>query len=84
MPKKRVWRICDRAPLGEWVEQAANAAKPGPSPADLPEVSTGGGWLVSSFDLLHGTDVNEGHDTVPAELFDAMFPPVKAVPKPKG
>ena len=40
---------------------------------ELPEVSTGG-WLVSSFDLLSGADVVEGPDTVPAELFDELFP----------
>jgi hypothetical protein len=40
----------------------------------LPEVSRGG-WLVSSFDLLSGTDiVDDGPGTVPAELFDELFP----------
>ena len=34
-----------------------------------------GGWLVSSFDLLSGVDVvDEETDTVPADLFDELFP----------
>ena len=73
---RRVWRISQRAPLGEWVDPKA---PPPPSPErtnELPEVSTGG-WIVSSFDLLRGTDVDASGDTVPAELFDLLFPPPK-------
>jgi len=32
-------------------------------------------WASSSFDLLHGTDVTENSDTVPAELLDELFRP---------
>lgn len=70
---RRVWRISQRAPLGEWVDPKA----PPPiseAPSELPEVSTGG-WIVSSFDLLRGTEVDTSGDTVPAELFDLLFPP---------
>jgi hypothetical protein len=77
-----VWRVDPDKPSGEWVDSSAPAAGPlrraPPKPTtltELPEVSTGG-WLVSSFDLLNGIDVvDEGSDTVPAELFDELFPP---------
>jgi hypothetical protein len=78
------WRAVPGATGGEWVDSSApppaplRLAPPAPvTPApmtDLPEVSTGG-WLVSSFDLLSGIDVVEGGDTVPADLFDQLFPP---------
>ncbi|CAM5798326.1 putative protein OS=Rhizobacter sp OX=1909292 GN=H7Z15_11550 PE=4 SV=1 [Rhizobacter fulvus] len=70
-----VWRISERAPLGEWVDPEASPDPVRLSPTELPEVSTNGGWLVSSFDLLSGTDVEEVETTVPGELFDQMFPP---------
>lgn len=71
-----VWRISQSVPLGEWVDRSA---PPPPRPAattptELPEVSTGG-WIVSSFDLLRGADVDTSGDTVPDELFDELFPP---------
>jgi len=69
-----VWRISPSAPLGQWVDRSAPPA-PGPAPsAELPEVSTGG-WIVSSFDLLRGAEVDTSGDTVPDELFDELFPP---------
>ena len=67
--KKMVWRITESAPLGEFVDP--NAVPP--SRKDTPEVSSGG-WVVSSFELLHGTEISEGPDTVPDELFDELFP----------
>ena len=71
--KKMVWRITESAPLGEFVDPSA----PRPDrPKDQPEVSRGG-WVVSSFELLHGTEISEGPDTVPDELFDELFPPAK-------
>jgi hypothetical protein len=80
LPQDWVWRISEAAPLGEWVDRHATPPTiPLASPergtmADLPEVSTGG-WLVSSYDLLSGTDVvDEGSDSVPMELFDELFP----------
>ena len=68
-----VWRISRRAPQGEWVDRLAPPPSP-PPPTELPEVSTGG-WIVSSFDLLRGADVDTSGDTVPDELFDELFPP---------
>jgi hypothetical protein len=69
--KRRVWRISESAPLGEYVEP--DTAAPAPvAPKDQPEVSTGG-WILSSFDLLQGTEVNENPDTVPDDLFDQLF-----------
>ena len=79
--KRMVWRITEAAPLGEFVDPQAVAAPP-----SLPEatVSTGG-WVVSSFELLHGADVTEGYDTVPGDLFDELFAPPKPAPKaPSG
>ena len=76
--KKMVWRITESAPLGEFVDPAA----PRPDqPKDQPEVSRGG-WVVSSFELLHGTEISEGPDTVPDELFDELFPPAKKAHQP--
>ena len=61
-------RIAARAPMGEWVNNLAPAA-PKPN-EDLPEVSSGT-WVMSSYDLLDGTDVTE--DALPGELFDELF-----------
>lgn len=69
-----VWRISQRAPLGEWVDRLAPKPPSPPPPTELPEVSTGG-WIVSSFDLLRGAEVDTSGDTVPDELFDELFPP---------
>jgi len=71
-----VWRISQSAPLGEWVDRSA---PPPPRPAattsiELSEVSIGG-WIVSSFDLLHDADIDTSGDTVPDKLFDELFPP---------
>lgn len=67
-PAKKVWRISPSAPMGEWVINVApTAAKPG---KDLPEISSGT-WVMSSYDLLDGTDVIE--DALPRELFDELF-----------
>ena len=78
-PPKKVWRISQSAPMGEWVD-------PKPAPVvqrrrdDLPEVSYGS-WVTSSYDLLSGADVIEGPDTLPSELFDELFAPKQNDPK---
>lgn len=78
-PAKRVvWRITESAPLGEFVDPQAVPATP--VRKDLPEAFSGG-WVVSSFELLHGTDISEAPDTVPDELFDELFAPPKPPPK---
>ena len=69
--------MTERAPKGEWLDPDAHS-DPAPK-KDLPEVSSGG-WVVSSFDLLSGTEVRESLDTLPDELFDALFPPKKDAP----
>jgi hypothetical protein len=66
-----VWRISERAPMGEWVDPAAHVDDQ-TLPPNLPEVSSGG-WVISSFDLLHGTDITED-DTIPGDLLDELFP----------
>lgn len=82
-PVKRVWRISQSNPLGEWIEQAPQGAakplstlaqRPGPAAnSELPEVSYGS-WVTSSYDLLDGSDVTEDPDTLPGELLDDLFP----------
>jgi hypothetical protein len=79
--KRLVWRITPSAPLGEFVDPDASPA-PATPPLPAPEVETRGGWMMSSFDLLHGTDIQEGPDTVPDELFDELFAPPTAPKRP--
>ena len=73
--KRLVWRMSDKAPMGEIVD-ATRLVPPEPAapPTGLPEVSSGG-WVVSSFDLLSGTDVTEdgAGDTIPGDLLDELF-----------
>jgi hypothetical protein len=80
---KRVWRISERAPQGEWVDPA-KVDEQRPLGA-LPEVSSGG-WVVSSFDLLHGTDVIEDTqgDTIPDALLDELFAKTEKGPRNRG
>ena len=68
--KRRIWRISDRAPLGEWVDPNL---PPELAKKDLPEVSSGR-WMRSSFDLLSGVEVDDSPNTVPDDLFDELFP----------
>ena len=77
-PKRLIWRISDRAPLGEWVDARL---QPEPPKVNLPEVSSGQ-WVRSSFDLLNGIEMDESPNTVPDDLFDELFPPKDENPKP--
>lgn len=82
-PAKRVWRISERVPLGEWVDSVAPPPPPPPVPhlsKELPEVSYGS-WVTSSYDLLDGADVTDDPDTLPGELFDELFAPKPLGPK---
>jgi len=80
--RRLVWRITETAPFGEFVDpDVPQKLTPQPAPVEVEERSRGG-WVVSSFELLHGADVSEGFDTVPAELFDELFAPCKPLPKP--
>ena len=76
---KKVWRISARAPMGEWVNNLAPAA-PKPN-EDLREVSSGT-WVMSSHDLLDGTDVTE--DALPGDIFDELFARKQDAPKKSG
>lgn len=78
---KLVWRISKRAPNGEWVDPTT-VVEETPRMQELPEV-TSGGWVMSSFDLLNGTDVNEEENTIPGELFDELFAPPPSTPPGK-
>ena len=82
--RKLVWRISESSPLGEVVDPAAaNPSHPGakPAPKDRSEV-TSGSWVMSSFELLHGAEVNDDPNTVTDELFDELFPQHQAAAKP--
>ncbi|WP_374384212.1 hypothetical protein [Thermomonas sp.] len=80
----KVWRISESAPLGEWVDVDTPVERNVAQDA-APTESTSG-WVVSSFDLLKGTVVEEQDpDTIPDELFDQLFgapvePPKKDEP----
>lgn len=77
--KKQVWRMTDAAPLGEIVDpNATNAASPARDDAER----SAGGWVVSSFELLHGAEVSEDENTIPGELFDELFAPWGGKPNP--
>jgi hypothetical protein len=76
--RRLVWRISDRAPLGEWVDPNLPAEPP---KENLPEVSAGR-WVRSSFDLLNGIEMDESPNTVPDDLFDELFPPPDDPTKP--
>ncbi|MEO8806219.1 MAG: hypothetical protein ABI433_09055 [Burkholderiaceae bacterium] len=66
--KRAVWRISERAPMGEWVDPDA---APVPETPRKPQPDAGSsGWIESSMDLLNGTDVSEDHESSPGELFD--------------
>ena len=76
-----IWRISERAPMGEWVKPGAQITNPAKG---LPEVSYGT-WVTSSYDLLDGADVIEDPSTIPGDLLDELFPPKLDAPeKPQG
>ena len=81
-PVKMVWRISERAPMGEWVKPGSQVTA---QPAkDMPEVSYGT-WVTSSYDLLDGADVIEDPGTIPGDLLDELFAPKLDAPdKPQG
>ena len=72
MPPRRVWRISVETPNGLWVDPSK--LEDSVLSQALPEVSSGS-WVMSSFDLLRGTDITEDADanTIPADLFDEVF-----------
>lgn len=67
---KLVWRISESAPMGEFIDH--DAPKKAASRSEADEVTTAS-WVESSFDLLHGTDVTEYHDTLTPEALDDLF-----------
>ena len=75
-PAKKVWRISENAPQGEWVNKGTPVAS-----KNLPEVSYGT-WVRSSYDLLDGTDVTEG--ALPGGVFDELFAPQPEAQKKTG
>ncbi len=75
---KLVWRISERAPLGEWVDpRLPTEPAKNKSTAEDDESNV---WRRSSFDLLSGLEVNDDPATVPDDLFDEFFRPVEETP----
>ena len=72
--KEVVWRVSQDTPLGERVD-STSAVAPTSKTEPSEEPSSSDSWVSSSFDLLHGVDVSENEDTVPAELLDELFQP---------
>jgi hypothetical protein len=76
-PKKKVWRISERAPAGEWVDPDT---APSPLPRDSqrdPGETSSGGWHTSSMDLLSGTRVIEDDDIPPEPQPEAPTLPLR-------
>ena len=77
--RRRVWRITQAAPLGEIVEVAPSAPSSPPlseassEPAIAPQEGRESCWRASSMDLMHGLEISEEPDTIPSDLFDALF-----------
>ena len=76
-PKKKVWRISERAPGGEWVD--ADSAPVPLTPREPQAERSNSGWLTSSMDLLSGSDVVEDPDTAPESVPDEA----KTLPLPR-
>ena len=76
--KKLIWRINDAAPFGEFGYPHGAVAH-----GDGPEVSSGG-WAVSSFELLHGTEITENPDAIPDALLDELFASHNSASTPSG
>jgi len=68
---KKVWRITEAAPMGEFVDPDSAPAPLNPAGAEAAH----GGWLESSLDLMKGTEVIDDPDSMPADLFDEWWGP---------
>ena len=79
---RKVWRITQDAPQGEFVEfvdsKGERPAAPAEArPADAPKILTGPpppNWRASSYDLLTGLEVQDFSDTLTSDVFDELFP----------
>jgi len=67
---RRVWRVTQNAPQGEYVDPDAQPVEIAPVP---PAERAEPGFLVSTFELTHGLEVSEETDTLPGDLFDELF-----------
>ena len=56
--RRRVWRVSEAAPLGEFVYPDELAARPPAAEVDGEPVDPG--WRMSSFELTHGLSASEG------------------------
>lgn len=78
-PRRRVWRITQAAPLGEFVDVTPATSSGAPGNAPPAEEARGksdvreSGWRASSHDLLSGIEISEEPDTIPGDLLDALF-----------
>ena len=70
--RRRIWRVSEAAPLGEFIYPDELPARPAVTGPDGELVDPG--WRLSSFELTHGLEVSEAPaDTVPGDLFDELF-----------
>jgi hypothetical protein len=53
---KKVWRMNEHAPAGEWIDKSAPRAHTDATTTGSAE-STGSGWLLSTMDLMKGADI---------------------------
>jgi hypothetical protein len=65
--------------MGEWVIISSEPVARQPR-SDVTEVSSHS-WVTSSWDLLSGSAVIEGPNTVPDDLFDELFAPRQDDPR---
>ena len=78
---RKVWRMSSETPTGAFVDssspsagtaardQAGTATTKVLTPARVPS------WHASSMDLLNGATARDVTETIPGELFDALFHP---------
>ena len=75
---RKVWRMSADAPTGAFVDSSPPA---GNTPTEQPATPTAKvltparvpSWHASSMDLLNGATARDVTDTIPGELFDALF-----------
>lgn len=73
---RRVWRATPEAPMGEFVD-IDPTTPPGPDSAEAaPRVLDPApvvDWRGSSWDLLNGCEVKDDEESIPGDVFDALF-----------
>lgn len=76
---RKVWRMSAATPTGAFVDSSPPAGnmpseQPGAQTAKVLTPARVPSWHASSMDLLNGATARDVTDTIPGELFDALFP----------